>query len=101
MAHQTNLVVETLSNLVEKLETLSQALYNYFTMSSKKHLEFQKLANIGEIEGLHMLKNVKTWWISLLELLRKTFGEYKTLIVKMCKDSAMKELASLYSEATN
>jgi hypothetical protein len=40
MAHRTNLIVEPLSNLVEKLETLCQALYNYFTMSSKKHLEF-------------------------------------------------------------
>jgi uncharacterized circularly permuted ATP-grasp superfamily protein len=40
-----------------------------------------------------MLKNVKTWWISLLEPLRRILGEYKTLVVKMCKDSAMKELA--------
>lgn len=73
MAHQTNLAVEPLSNLpmVEKLEMLCQGLYNYFTMSSKKHLEFQKLANIVETEGLRMCKNVETQWISLLEPLRR------------------------------
>ena len=61
MAHQTNLAIEPLSNLpmVEKLNTLCQALYNYFTMSSKKHLEFEKLVDIVEIEGLSMLKNIK------------------------------------------
>jgi hypothetical protein len=72
MAHRTNLAVEPLSNLpmVEKLETPCQALYNYFTMSSKKHLEFQKLADIMETEDLYMPKNLKTWWISLLESFR-------------------------------
>jgi hypothetical protein len=95
MAHRTNLAVEPLSNLpmVEKLETLCQALYNYFTMSSKKHLEFQKLADIVETEGRRLLKNVKTRWISLLEPLRRVLAEYKTLVVKMCEDSAVKEPA--------
>jgi hypothetical protein len=60
-------------------------------MSSKKHLEFQKLAYIVEIEGLCMLKNVKTHWISLLEPLRRVLAKYKTLVVKMCEDSTMKE----------
>jgi hypothetical protein len=61
MAHRTNLVVEPLSNLpvVSKLETLRQALYSYFIMSSKKHLKFQKLINIVETEGLQMLQNVR------------------------------------------
>jgi hypothetical protein len=95
MAHCTNLAVEHLSNLpiVSKLETLCQALYNYFSMSSKKHLEFQKLANIVETEGLQMLRNVKTQWISLLEPLKRILGKYKTLIVKMCEDAAIKEPA--------
>jgi hypothetical protein len=50
MAHHTNLAVKPLSNLpvVLKLESLCQNLYTYFTMSSKKHLEFQKLVNIVE-----------------------------------------------------
>jgi hypothetical protein len=93
MAHRTNLAVEPLSNLpvVSKLESLCQALYTYFTMSSKKHLEFHSLADIVETEGLRMLKNVKTRWISLLEPLKRVLGEYKTLIVKMCEDAALKE----------
>ena len=88
-----NLAIESLSNLpmVEKLETLCQGLYNYFTMSSKKHLEFQKLTDIVETKGLRMCKNVKTRWISLLELLKRVPSEYKTLVVKMCEDSTVKE----------
>jgi hypothetical protein len=72
MAHHTNLAVKPLSNLpvVSKLETLCQALYTYFSMSAKKHLEFQRLADIVETEGLRMLRNVKTCRISLLEPLR-------------------------------
>jgi hypothetical protein len=72
MAHCTNLAVEPLSNLpvVSKLETLCQALYMYFSMSVKKHLEFQGLADIVETEGLRTLWNVKTRWILLLEPLR-------------------------------
>jgi hypothetical protein len=40
-----------------------------------------------------MLKNVKTRWISLLEPLKRVLAEYKTLVVKMCEDSAVKERA--------
>jgi hypothetical protein len=63
MVHRTNLAVGPLSNLlvVLKLETLCQALYSYFNMSSKKHLEFQKLADIVERQGLQMPWNIKTY----------------------------------------
>ena len=95
MAHRTNLTVEPLSNLhvVSKLETLCQALYTYFSMSTKKHMEFQRLADIVETEGLQMLRNVIISWISLLEPLWRVMGDYKTLIVKMCEDAAIKEPA--------
>jgi hypothetical protein len=103
MAHRTNLTVEPLSNLpvVSKLESLCQSLYTCFIMSSKKHLEFQKLADIVETKGLRMLRNVKTHWISLLEPLRRVMGEYKTLIVKMCKDAAIKEPALTPKQTTS
>jgi hypothetical protein len=103
MAHRTNLAVEPLSNLpvVSKLETLCQELYTYFSMSAKKHLEFQRLADIVETEGLRMLRNVKTRWISLLEPLRRVMGEYKTLIVKMCEDAAVKEPALTPKQAAS
>jgi hypothetical protein len=63
----------------------------YFSLSPKKHLEFQKFADIVEIEGLNMLRNVKTCWILVLEPLRKIMGEYKTLICKMAEDDAKKD----------
>jgi hypothetical protein len=66
-------------------------LYAYFSHSSKKSLEFQKLAEIVETEDLRILRNVSTRWISLLEPLRSILGEYKTLIVKMCEDVAVSE----------
>jgi hypothetical protein len=70
MAHRTNLAVEPYSNLslVSKLETLCQAMYTYFSHSPKKHLEFQKLADVVEIEGLRILRNMTTRWISYLIL---------------------------------
>jgi hypothetical protein len=93
MAHRTNLALEPLFNLslVAKLESLCQAMYAYFSHSPKNHLEFQKLAGVVEIEGLRILRNVTTRWISLLDPLRRIMGEYKTLLVKMCDDAAVKE----------
>jgi len=46
MAHKTNLMVQTLSHMqmVNRIESLPQTLYNYFSKSLKKHLEFMKLA---------------------------------------------------------
>ena len=38
-----------------------------------------------------MLKNVETRRISLLNPLRRVLGEYKTLIIKMYEDAALKE----------
>jgi hypothetical protein len=57
MAHQTNLVIQVLSNLpiVAKLENLLQSMYSYFSNSFKCHLEFTKFAEIMEIEGLKIL----------------------------------------------
>ena len=57
MAHRTNLAVEPLSNLpiVSKIENLYQAMYVYFSHSPKRHLEFQKLADLVETERLRML----------------------------------------------
>jgi hypothetical protein len=92
-AHRTNLVVEPLSNLpiVEKCEPLCRSMYAYFSLSPKKHLEFQKLADVVEIKGLNMLRHVKTCWSLVLEPLKRIMGEYKTLICKMAEDAAVKD----------
>jgi hypothetical protein len=44
-----------------------------------------------ETEGLAILRNIKTRWISLLEPLKRVMGEYKTLIVKMCEDAIVQQ----------
>jgi hypothetical protein len=48
-----------------------------------------------------MLRNIKAGWISLLEPLRRVMGEYKTLIVKMCKDIAVMEPALISKQTTS
>ena len=54
MVHRTNLVVEPFLDffLVAKIESLCQALYAYFSHSSKKPLEFHKLVKMVEAKGL-------------------------------------------------
>ena len=66
-------------------------MYSYFCLSLKRHLEFQKLADIVETKGLRMLRNDKTRWNSLVAPLRRIMGEYKTLLAKMCEDVVVKE----------
>jgi hypothetical protein len=53
MAHQTNLVVQTLLKLhmVICLENLLQTLHSYFAHSFKRHLEFPKLAKLMKTMG--------------------------------------------------
>lgn len=89
VAHRTSLVVGTLSNLpmVAKLENLCKSLYSYFGSSPKHHLEFSKLAEVVESEGLKILRNVKSRWMSILAPLERIMGEYKNLIVKMSLDA--------------
>jgi hypothetical protein len=60
MAHQTNLVVQTLSNLplVFCIENLLQYLCGYFNHSPKRHLE--KLTKIMETNDNKILPDIKT-----------------------------------------
>jgi hypothetical protein len=53
MVHITNLVIQTLSHLqmVSIIEGLFQTLYNYFSKSPKRHLEFFKLVELMETKG--------------------------------------------------
>ena len=46
-----------------------------------------------------ILKIINTWWISLLKPLERFIGEYKTLIVKMCKDVVVKKLEMIFIQA--
>ena len=102
MAHRTNFTVEPLSNLhvVSKIESLCKNIHSYFSHLPKQHLEFTKLAEIVDTEGLKTLNNVKTRWISLLEPPKCILGEYKTLIIKMYEDALVKDPEPKAKEAT-
>jgi hypothetical protein len=53
MVHQTNLTIQTHSDLhlVFCIENLLQCLYGYFSHRRKRHLEFIKLVEIMETKG--------------------------------------------------
>jgi hypothetical protein len=72
MSHYTNLIVQTLSimSIVRKIEDVLQSLYAYYFHSPKKTQEFVDLVNIVEIRGQQVLRNIKTYWISMLLQLR-------------------------------
>jgi hypothetical protein len=61
-------------------------LHSYFSHSPKHHLKFQKLVAITETNGNKILKNMKTQWMSMLDLLKRIIIEYKPLFTIMQAD---------------
>lgn len=90
MAHKTNLVAKTLSNLpiVGKVEHLLEKLVGFFVASPKRYPDFQMLAKELDNEGLKILRNVKTDWISMYKPLDCVCKQYSPLIVTMHSDVA-------------
>jgi len=46
--------------VVDRLETIMQSLYEYFSNSPKRHLELAKLRGFMETKCLKILNNIKT-----------------------------------------
>ncbi len=69
------------------IKNLLQCLYGYFNHSPKKHLEFTKLVEIMEIEGNKILWNIKTRWISMINLVKCGLFKYCILLMKMALDA--------------
>jgi hypothetical protein len=65
------------------LEAFMINLHTYFSHSSKHHLKFQKLSIIMETKGNKILKNVKMWWIFMLNPLKKIMSKYKPFLAIM------------------
>jgi len=82
--------------MVSKLEGLLHTLYNYFSKSPKRHLEFTKLAELMKAKGVKILKNIKTYWISMLFLVQCVMVGYKTLLMKMTLDAPINDQAKAY-----
>lgn len=88
MVHRTNLVVQALSNFEEvwHVEDLLATLYLYFNFSPKLNLEFQKLVACLESKGNRILKNVRTYWKSMLGHAKRVFEKCKPVVMKMTVD---------------
>jgi hypothetical protein len=76
--------------MVARIETLLVVLHKYFSKSSKRHLELQKLVELLEFKGKKILQNVKTRWISMLSPLKHVLSEYRFFLVKICSDHFVK-----------
>ncbi len=89
MAHWTNLVVKTLSNLllVSHIENLLHCLYGYFNHSPKRHFKFTKLTKIMETKSKKIMQNIKTKWISMINPIKRILSEYRILLMKMTLDA--------------
>jgi hypothetical protein len=94
-SHRTNLAIKTLSGLlvVNRIEDFLQTLHSYFARSPKRHLEYVKLAEVLQTKGLKILKQVKTWWLSMMSPAIRAMNEYRTLVVKMMEDQDEVETA--------
>jgi len=90
MAHKCNLAFKTLLTLgiVSNIMDLLQNCHAYFVHSPKRYPKFTKLTDMMETKELKMFKNVKTYWISLLDLLKIILVKYKPLLAKMAMDSS-------------
>ncbi len=87
VTHYTNLAIKLIRIAFgDLLENMLQTLHSYFARSPKRHLEFTKLEELMQIKGNKIFRNVKTRWISMLNLAKKVMAEYKTLLVKMALD---------------
>jgi len=95
-AHQTNLVVITLSNvlLLHWLEGILQSMYVCFSHSLKKFTEFQKLVNLFNMKGKNILWNVKTHYMSMFFPSKIIYSKYRPLIMKMHVESLMNDTIS-------
>ena len=92
--YRFNLVVKTLSDLeiISKIEDLVKVVHAYFAHTPKKYSKFHSLALLMETKGLKLLKNVCTWWYSLIgPRLRRVLVEYLALLAKMFADKNNKK----------
>jgi hypothetical protein len=65
----------------------------FFFHSLKKFLEFQKLANLINTKNNKLLRNVKTYWISMLSPTKWIYVKYRFIIVKMYSENSKSDKA--------
>lgn len=87
-AHRTNLAADKLSGLaiVANIERLCQTLYTYFHKSPKRWSEFEALSAELEQEGLKIIRNITTRWLSVIDCVQRIQDQIPVLIAKMDED---------------
>jgi hypothetical protein len=82
--------------LIIKIEGFFKNMYGYFSHSPKRHLEFQRLAQILKTKGNKIFKNVKTRWMSMLDPLKRIIVEYRPLLGMMQVDYSTVHVAKVF-----
>jgi hypothetical protein len=85
--------VKTLSQLeiFHTIEEVMKISHAYFSYSPKKYSEFKSFAQTIDTKDLKLLKNVTTFWLSLLESMRRILSEFHILVGKMEIDNSNKK----------
>jgi len=71
-------------------------MYDYFSHSPKRHLEFQRFFQTLETKGNKILKNVKTRWMSITDPLKRIMVEYCPLFRIMQVDYFIVHVANVF-----
>ncbi len=98
MAHQHNLVVQTLSslNFVVKIEGSFLSMYTYYIQSPKNTWNAPNW--LIESRGLKILKNIQTQCFSMLTFFKWLSCEYKSLVMNMSNDLPTNTVTTTNSE---
>jgi hypothetical protein len=78
--------------IARKIENMLQSLYAYCSHSPKKTQEFVDLVDIVETKGQQVLKNIITYWISMLLPTKRVMSKYYAIVLKMHQDARNLEL---------
>ncbi len=57
--------------MVDNIEKLLIGVNFYFFQSNKRVLELERLDSLLDVKGLKIFQNVKTWWFSMLFLMKR------------------------------
>lgn len=68
------------------MEDVCCVTQKYFAHSPQKYVEFHTLALLLDTKNLKLLKNVITFWMSLIASFKCLMSEYKSVISKMNLD---------------
>ena len=72
--------------IFQSIKGLLKKIHANFSHSPRRHFEFVKLVDVMETKGLKLLIHVQTYWMLLLEPLRRLLAQYRVILAKMVED---------------